>query len=254
MKIGIRFYVTLIGCLIVLLTSSCNSANKPKQTISKYGNIDLSLTSAALATIFISSANEIFINDERTPLSDLSRKIKEIVTSKSQHGTIFLKGEEGAKYSSLVSTFSAIRGANINRVNLLVEKDENQPSSDIVEVEISSKLPPLEELKNQYPVQLSPDVLFVILKSGSGLEQEVTLNAKPMNLIELEITLKDVLTIRPENQRAIYIRAATSKLYGDVLQVIKTVERTEANPIGVQLEYLDDNIDKYLLRGRMGGA
>ena len=254
MKIGIRFYFTLIGYLIIFTAASCHSANKTAKTTTKYGNIDLNLTRGALA-IFISSDNEIFINDEKTPLADMSHKIKELAESKSPNDVVFLKGEDLVKYGIIVSVFSAIREANINRVNLIVGGGEISTPSEIIETEISPKLPPLEEIKNQqYLVQFTSDPLFVILKSASGLNQEVTLNAKPMTSSELKTTLEDVLRRRPEDSREICIRAPTTKSYNEVLEATKIVHQAGATLIKFQLEYLDDNVDLYLFRRVMGGA
>ena len=72
--------------------------------------------------------------------------------------------------------------------------------------------------------------------SGSGLDQNVKLNSKQMTLIELGTTLKDLLEQRPD--KTVFIKAPKDKQYGDIVAVIDTVKGAGAQPIGLQIDYL----------------
>ena len=82
------------------------------------------------------------------------------------------------------------------------------------------------------------DLLMVVVKTGSsGLDQTVELNSKPMQLPELGTTLKDLLDQRPD--KTVFIKASKEKPYGDIVAVIDVVKGAGANPIGLQIDYLD---------------
>jgi biopolymer transport protein ExbD len=81
------------------------------------------------------------------------------------------------------------------------------------------------------------DLLMVDVKmSGSELDQQVELNSKPMTLQELATTLKDLLEQRPD--KTVFIKAPKDKQYGDIVAVIDTVKGAGAQPIGLQIDYL----------------
>jgi biopolymer transport protein ExbD len=99
-----------------------------------------------------------------------------------------------------------------------------------------TKIPekPKEDEKNK--VLPPSDLLMVEVGSGSGMDQQVKLNSKPMQLPELGATLKDLLEQRPD--KTVFIKAPKDKLYGDIVQVIDVVKGAGAQPIGLQIDYL----------------
>ena len=81
------------------------------------------------------------------------------------------------------------------------------------------------------------DLLMVDVKlSGAGLDQQVELNSRPMTLVELSTTLKDLLEQRPD--KTVFIKAPKEKQYGDIVSVIDAVKGAGAQPIGLQIDYL----------------
>jgi biopolymer transport protein ExbD len=104
------------------------------------------------------------------------------------------------------------------------------------EAKFESQIPqkPQESQPNVTPPS---DMLMVDVKmSGSGLDQQVELNSKPMSLIDLGTTLKDLLEQRPD--KTVFIKAPKDKQYGDIVAVIDTVKGAGAQPIGLQIDYL----------------
>ena len=89
---------------------------------------------------------------------------------------------------------------------------------------------PQEDQKNA--VQPPSDLLMVDVKSGSGIDQTVELNSKPMQLPELGTTLKDLLDQRPD--KTVFIKGPKSKPYGDIVSVIDVVKGAGATTIGLQ--------------------
>ena len=89
------------------------------------------------------------------------------------------------------------------------------------------------------PTSMVPpsDLLMVDVKmSGSELDQQVELNSRAMTLQELGTTLKDLLEQRPD--KTVFIKAPKDKQYGDIVAVIDTVKGAGAQPIGLQIDYL----------------
>lgn len=105
------------------------------------------------------------------------------------------------------------------------------------EAKFESNIPqkPQEDDKNA-PVPPS-DMLMVDVKlQGSGPDQTIELNSRPMTLVELGTTLKDLLEQRPD--KTVFIKAPKDKQYGDIVNVIDVVKGAGAQPIGLQIDYL----------------
>ena len=82
------------------------------------------------------------------------------------------------------------------------------------------------------------DLLMVdVKKVGMGLDQTVELNSKPMSLQELAATLKDLLEQRPN--KAVFLKAPKDKFYGDIVYVIDVLKGAGAQPIGLQIDFLE---------------
>ncbi len=104
------------------------------------------------------------------------------------------------------------------------------------EAKFESQIPqkPQESQPNVTP---PADMLMVDVKmTGSGPAQQIELNSKPMTLQELATTLKDLLEQRPD--KTVFIKAPKDKQYGDIVAVIDTVKGAGAQPIGLQIDYL----------------
>jgi biopolymer transport protein ExbD len=82
-----------------------------------------------------------------------------------------------------------------------------------------------------------------VLREGNGPEQQVLLNKRPMQLIELQNALKAVLDQRiasnPEADKTVFIKGPKDKRYGDMVSVIDAVKGAGAAPIGLQIDFLE---------------
>ncbi|HKV38871.1 MAG TPA: biopolymer transporter ExbD [Blastocatellia bacterium] len=99
-----------------------------------------------------------------------------------------------------------------------------------------TKTPEKPQPNDPKAVQPPSDLLMVVVKTGSGLDQQVELNSKAMQLPELGTVLKDLLDSRPD--KVVFIKAPKAKPYGDIVSVIDVVKGAGANPIGLQIDYL----------------
>ncbi|HKY05969.1 MAG TPA: biopolymer transporter ExbD [Blastocatellia bacterium] len=105
------------------------------------------------------------------------------------------------------------------------------------EAKFESQIPQKPQ-ETENAVQPPTDLLMVDVKSGSGLEQSVELNSKPMSLVELGDTLKSLLEQRPD--KAVFLKAPKDKSYGDIVTVIDVMKGAGAQPIGLQIDFLQE--------------
>ena len=105
------------------------------------------------------------------------------------------------------------------------------------EAKFESQIPNKPTPEQENKVVPPSDLLMVDVKmSGAGLDQQIELNSRPMTLQELGTTLKDLLEQRPD--KTVFIKAPKDKQYGDIVAVIDTVKGAGAQPIGLQIDYL----------------
>jgi biopolymer transport protein ExbD len=111
------------------------------------------------------------------------------------------------------------------------------------EAKFESQIPekPKDEQNNPPPPN---DTLLVVevTREGGGLDQQVKLNNRPMPVADLETTLKGIIEQRmqnnPEADKTVFIKAPKDKLYGDIVSVIDAVKGAGAQPIGLQIDFL----------------
>ncbi|HJQ25436.1 MAG TPA: biopolymer transporter ExbD [Blastocatellia bacterium] len=102
------------------------------------------------------------------------------------------------------------------------------------ESKFESQVPQKPAPDDHHPT--STDLLVVDVKTGSGPDQTVELNSKPMSLIDLGTTLADVLNQRGD--KTVFIKAPKDKPYGEVMRVIDVIKGAGAAPVGLQIDYL----------------
>lgn len=105
------------------------------------------------------------------------------------------------------------------------------------EAQFESNIPQKpDESQSNAPVPPA-DLLMVELDlQGSDIDQNVKLNSKPMSLLELGDTLKNLLEQRPD--KTVFIKGPKDKQYRDVVKVIDTIKGAGAERIGLQIDFL----------------
>ena len=110
------------------------------------------------------------------------------------------------------------------------------------EAKFESQIPskPEESSVDVVPPQ---GLLLVDVKTGTGLDQMVELNSQPISLIELGPRLKaefDRRELEGLKDNTVYVKAKKDKMYGDIVEVIDVLKGAGAQPIGLQIDYLDN--------------
>jgi biopolymer transport protein ExbD len=98
----------------------------------------------------------------------------------------------------------------------------------------SPEKPPPE----QPPPQEDPFSLLVLIPASGDLYKLNTEELKGTD--ELYKRLFEVIDKRPPDRKTIFIKAPTTLPYGDVIKVIDVVKRAGGQPIGLQIEGLDN--------------
>lgn len=97
------------------------------------------------------------------------------------------------------------------------------------ETKIPEKAPPEQEHVNKLS-------LVVTVNSGGGYQ----LNSQAAaNLPELDALLHRALDGRPENLKAVFVKAPRALHYGEVVKVIDVMKSAGSTPIGLQIENLN---------------
>jgi biopolymer transport protein ExbD len=85
-------------------------------------------------------------------------------------------------------------------------------------------------------IQPDPSLLVVTVSK----DRKIELNTQPLSPEELGTRLKEELDKRPADRRTLFIKAPKEINYGFVVNIIDIVKGAGAQPIGLQIDYLDD--------------
>jgi biopolymer transport protein ExbD len=97
-----------------------------------------------------------------------------------------------------------------------------------------SKIP--EKRKSEAPTVEPSLALVVTINRGGGY----ALNSQPAaTLGELQSQLYRALDGRPEDLKAVFLKAPRALNYGDVMKVVDVMKVTGCAPIGLQIEALE---------------
>jgi biopolymer transport protein TolR len=110
------------------------------------------------------------------------------------------------------------------------------------EAKFESQIPEKPKDTDKTPPPNDTLLVVEVTREGGGLDQQVKLNNRPMPVTDLETTLKGILDQRaqnnPEADKTVFIKAPKDKLYGDIVAVIDAVKGAGAQPIGLQIDFL----------------
>jgi len=83
-----------------------------------------------------------------------------------------------------------------------------------------------------------PDPFMLVL--SIGFDGKLKLNSQEMTIEQLKIELKKTLDARATDKRTIFIKAPKALQYGKVADIIDAAKGAGAEPIGLQIDFLDD--------------
>lgn len=99
-----------------------------------------------------------------------------------------------------------------------------------------AKIPekPPEEMKDAPPDPFS--LLVTVPRTGGGYKLN-TQEARDLN--DLKAQLESAITGRPADRKAVFIKGPRTLAYGEVVKVIDIVKQAGGQPIGLQIEDLE---------------
>jgi len=100
--------------------------------------------------------------------------------------------------------------------------------------EAKSPVKPPEEQKEQ-----PPDLYSLVVSVTKGGPYKLN-TQEARNTEELGLQLHQALDGRPADRKAVFVKAARSLPYGEVVKVIDVIKEAGGQPIGLQLEGLDN--------------
>lgn len=85
-------------------------------------------------------------------------------------------------------------------------------------------------------IQPDPSLLVVTISK----DRKIDLNSQELDEVGLGERLKKELSERPTDKKTLFIKAPKTINYGYVVQIIDIVKGAGAQPIGLQIDYLDE--------------
>jgi biopolymer transport protein ExbD len=101
-----------------------------------------------------------------------------------------------------------------------------------------TKIP--EKPPDTMPEDMVPDPGLLVVTVSK--ERKIELNQQQMTAEDLGTRLKEEIDKRPEDRRVLFIKAPKDLPYGFVVNIIDIVKGAGANPIGLQIDYLDEPV------------
>ena len=87
-------------------------------------------------------------------------------------------------------------------------------------------------------IQPDPSLLVVTISK----DRKIELNSQAMDEEQLGTRLSDELSKRPTDKKTLFIKAPKTINYGYIVQIIDIVKGAGAEPIGLQIDYLDEPV------------
>jgi len=97
-----------------------------------------------------------------------------------------------------------------------------------------TKIPEKPDLSDE---SLAPSPTLLVVSIDKDLQ--LSLNSQAMSLLDLSSTLEKILSERSFDQRTLFIKAPKTIRYDFVATVIDKIKGAGAEPIGLQIDYLE---------------
>lgn len=217
------------------------------------GEPDPAIVKESSAVISIPDDNEFYVGGDRFQLGQLGKKVGEILEGKHEEDKIvYLRGGVGVSYGSIVDAIKVSRGADVDRIGLVVEKKTStRPSRIKVYIPLEPSPNDQDRVKSNpawLVVTITPDYKLKLNEEDMGAASDSSQLGSRLAAVIQQRKAAHVYrpgmenaTNIPEDERiekTVIIKAARSVKYGDVVKVIDTVESAGAKPVGLQVDGL----------------
>jgi len=224
-------------------------SNLPQNMKSAEEDIDISKETSCVITVNDDSGT-FFTGKEQIAEAQLTEKVAEKMKDKTPDKRIvYIESAVGVSYRTIVKLLDSMRKADIDKAGLVAfrgnyEKLASKPTG--IEVKIPAE-PNSDKLQSKRPNPLT--LVVSIDKSGA-----LRLNNESMGDVTQTETLIDNLrkifkdreakgVLREgtnEVETTVFIKASRSLKYGDVVKVIDALKLAGTQPVGIQIDDLND--------------
>ena len=247
---------------LLLNASACSTIRLQRAQFSedKRANLPQNMKTAAedadiaKETSCIISVNDdggtFLIGKEKVSEDQLATKIDERMKDKSPDKRIvYIESPVGVSYQTIVKLLNSLRKADIDKAGLLAfRKNYEKLGSKPGMIEV--KLPVEEDVDDREIKRPNPLTLVVSIDRSGALR----LNNESMGNVNETETLTTKLTEifkqremngvfregTNEVEKTVFIKASRSLKYGDVVKVIDAVKLAGTQPVGIQIDDLND--------------
>jgi len=70
----------------------------------------------------IARDGKFYLGQERIVIDDLTNKVSDILKDRTGDKTVYVKGDQRAKYGDIVKVVDSVRAAGVDKIGLLSEK------------------------------------------------------------------------------------------------------------------------------------
>ncbi len=228
-------YLRFLPAVIIVMAAMTGLASGRQE------NSDPIIVRPNSAVISLVGEAEFYIGSDRVTPVNIAQRVKEILKDKPpDEQVVYIKASRWLRYGIVVSVIDIVREAGFDRIGLVAEREKPTAGETKSQAAVTNPIPPTQKEFKQSQASataLSEALLVVDLKLSTAGKMFVQLNSKPMALTKLEARMKNILTGRED--KTVFIRAPKRMLYGDVVTVIDALKGAGAQPIGLQIQYLE---------------
>ena len=204
-------------------------------------NSDPNIIRPNSAVISLVGEEEFYIGRDLVAPDKIAQLVKEILKDKPpDEQVVYIKASRWLKHGTVVSVIDIVREAGFDRIGLVTERAKLPAGETKSQATATNPIPETQKDFKQSQASataLSEALIVVDFKLSTAGKMFVQLNSKTMTLTKLEATMKNILAGRED--KTVFIRAPKRMLYGDVVEAVDVLKGAGAQPIGLQLQYLE---------------
>ena len=248
--ISLLIILTALGACSQMKQSNgqvSNSAETKKDGVNVPRNLQNSVPEPNIykessAIVTLPNNTDILYGAAKKPLKldELGKKFEEYEKSSNDTKVVYVVADSANDYASLVKILDIARKQKINTVRLVVSLTDKLEANNILEINL-----PYEPKEN---MQIKPNPLTLLVTMDK--DGKFKLNQNDETLGSLTARLAEVFRNRAENgvfregtnevEQTVFVKAPRSAKYGEVAKIIDALKGVYANPIGLQIDDLND--------------
>lgn len=208
----------------------------PQETTSTSDPAKISSTSVVVS---IPSNNQFYFGKDKVTQAEILEKIKQAFKGKSpEQQVVYIKAAKSVNYGIVVTVMDSIREAGFERIGLIAETEkpaEESPQSEANSPSNGIQNTPSKPAPDESNIN-APSTISELLLIEVKMKMQIRLNSRAVSLSRLPSALSQLLNRRTD--KTVFIKAPKRMRYSDIVKVIDIAKAAGAQPIGLQIDYL----------------